>query len=85
MSGNINCLFRFMARCKYSEMDWLTVMARITYQQACAQNWPRPTCVSCHTPCAYDREFRGAHLCQSCYREEIVYTMKKELLHGKPE
>lgn len=54
----------------------------MTYQQACAANWPRPTCISCQGPTAYDREFRTARLCQSCYREERApLTLKpKELI-----
>jgi hypothetical protein len=51
-----------------------------TYSQAKRANWPRPTCIVCHAPCAYDREFRGATLCQSCYREEPLFITRKELL-----
>lgn len=57
-------------------------MAHETYAMAVRANWPRPTCRVCHCPCAYDREFRGARLCQSCYLEEILYTKPKELLKG---
>ena len=67
--------------------DWLDLMARITYAEACRQNWPRPTCVSCHVPCAYDREFRAAGLCQSCYPVElpVLMTRVKSLLPIKKE
>jgi len=61
-------------------MDWLNVMARITYAEACRQNWPRPTCVSCHAPTRYDREFRALGYCQSCYREEPLIIQRKESL-----
>ncbi len=48
-----------------------------TYQESCAANWPRPTCRACGNPCAYDREFRAARLCQSCYDTESLYTVTK--------
>lgn len=52
---------------------------RETYAEACASNGGRPTCVSCYAPCAYDREFRGARLCQRCYRETPVYVVPKQV------
>ena len=55
-------------------------MAHDTYAQAVRANWPRPTCASCHAPCAYDREFRGSRLCQACYDTELLFTKRKELL-----
>lgn len=56
------------------------IHAHETYQQARAANWPRPTCVVCHAPTAYDREFRGAGLCQSCYNEEPLFIQKRSPL-----
>lgn len=57
---------------------------RSTYQQARQQNWPRPTCVVCYVPCAYDREFRAAGLCQSCYDEEPLFIQHNKELLCKP-
>lgn len=52
---------------------------RPTYQQACAANWPRPTCIVCYMPCAYDREFRARSMCQCCYRDEPLIIHRKGL------
>jgi len=55
-----------------------------TYEQAKRANWPRPTCVDCHGPTAYDREFKATGRCQACYREQPpLLTERKELLHAK--
>lgn len=52
-----------------------------TYSQSKRANWPRPTCVDCHGPTAYDREFRATGRCQSCYNETPLIIQKKELIH----
>ena len=67
-------------------IDWMDMMGRITYDEAKRQNWPRPTCRYCHSPTAYDREFRAQGLCQSCYQDEQppLITVKKELLPCPP-
>ena len=58
---------------------------QITYAEAQRQNWPRPTCLYCQGPTAYDREFRATGACQSCYRDEpaLLTVRKKELLCNK--
>jgi hypothetical protein len=53
---------------------------RETYQQAKHANWPRPTCVDCQVPCAYDREFKATGRCQHCYSTTDLIIHRKELL-----
>lgn len=59
-----------------------------TYQHAKQANWPRPTCVDCSVPCAYDREFKATGRCQSCYTETPLIIQHKEILpclpHSQP-
>lgn len=56
---------------------------RETYQQAQSANWPRPTCVDCHGPTAYDREFKATGRCSACYRDTELIIIKKELIYAK--
>lgn len=53
---------------------------RLTYAAAGRANWPRPTCVICYAPCAYDREFRGRRMCQRCYTDEPLIIQKGIML-----
>lgn len=56
-----------------------------TYQQAGHSNDGRPTCRSCHAPCAYDRDYRGQRLCPSCARDEFPgFTLQHKELLCKP-
>jgi hypothetical protein len=48
-----------------------------TYRQAQQANWPRNTCVDCHVPCGYDREFIATGRCQKCYDESPLIVQKK--------
>jgi len=59
------------------------VSRRETYAEACRSNDNRPTCVSCYSPCAYDREFRDARLCGACYGEEELVIMKGCMIKEK--
>ena len=56
-----------------------------TYQQAMRANWPRPTCVDCHAPTAYDREFKATGRCQACYRETELVIVKGHMIQEKEE
>ena len=60
--------------------DWLEIMADITYQEACQQNWPRPTCKYCGCPTSFDRAFRATGCCNACYDELEIILKPKELL-----
>jgi hypothetical protein len=53
---------------------------RITYEQACHQNYPSSTCWVCYAPCnPHTREFRGNRVCPSCYDElPPLLEVKKE-------
>lgn len=55
---------------------------RITYEQACHQNYPAATCRTCFMPCnPHTREFRGTNECPSCYDShppQIVVTKKEK-------
>lgn len=53
---------------------------RETQAEARRSNEGRPTCAACYAPCAYDREFRGAGLCQACYRDEPLFIQKRSPL-----
>ena len=53
---------------------------RVSYSEAQAENSRRPTCETCYAPCAFDREYRATHLCQTCYTDTPMLTQQKELL-----
>jgi ribosomal protein S14 len=64
---------------KVYEMDWLAIMARITYDEAQRQNWPRPTCEYCYAPMAF---IPRMYICKACYRDEFQtqFTLKKKVI-----
>lgn len=55
-----------------------------TYSEAQRANDGRPTCRACYAPCGLNREYRGAHLCQTCYDEEPLWIEQKEKLPCLP-
>lgn len=52
-----------------------------TYEQARHANGHRLSCIDCHAPCAYSREYRATRRCDSCYRDTPIITQPKELIH----
>ncbi len=59
---------------------WIEMMARITYAEACNQNWPRPTCAHCYVPMAFRPH---TEICVSCLRDEFnqyITVRKREAI-----